>query len=52
MPTADIELMTDTILELNLPLSELRLFTLRLPEYCNQDFVQVMRTRHQIEIFG
>ena len=52
MPTADIELMTDTVLELDLPLSELRLFTLRLPDYASSKFIAVMRTRHQIEIFG
>jgi len=51
MAQEDIELMTDTVLELDLPLSELRLFTLRLPEYVNKAFINVMRTRHQIEIF-
>ena len=51
MAQEDIILMTDTLMELNLPLSEIRLFTLRLPKDVSKLFIPVMRTRHQVEVF-
>ena len=52
MSAEDIELMTDTVMELDMPRQELRLFTLRLPKYMSSDFLNAMRTRHRIEIFA
>ena len=51
MSAQDIEMMTDTIAELNLPDTEIRLFALRLPMLVSSMFILYMRQRHGIEIF-
>ena len=51
MSAQDIEMMTDTVVELDLPQNELRLFTLRLPMLTASMFILYMRQRHGIEIF-
>jgi len=52
MSKEDIELMTDTVMELDMPPSELRMFVLRLPKFVSPDFLSIMRTRHRVEVFG
>ena len=51
MSAQDIEMMTDTVMELNLPSDELRLFALRLPMLVSSMFILFMRKRHNVEIF-
>lgn len=51
MKAQDIELMTDTLMELNLPSIELRLFALRLPIIVSKVFVPIMLSRHGIDVF-
>ena len=50
MGAKDIELMTDTVMELNLPPRELRVFVLNQSLEIAKVFIAVMRNRHGIEI--
>lgn len=51
MSAQDIELMADTLMELNLPSEELRLFVLRLPMIVSKIFVPLIFNKHGIDVF-
>lgn len=51
MAQEDLILMSDDLVELNLPVQEIRLFVMRLDKEIGKAVISLLRTRHQIEIF-